>query len=154
MAVHKLQRTQLVRQPIERVWDFFSDPHNLAAITPPYMKFRVTSDSVANRIYPGQIITYKVSPLLNIPLFWMTEITQVQHLKMFIDEQRSGPYSIWHHQHHFEAQGSDTLMTDIVHYKLPFGPLGSIAHSLFVSKQLEEIFEYRKQQVETLFNNG
>jgi ligand-binding SRPBCC domain-containing protein len=102
-------------------------------------------------MYPGQVITYKVKPLLGIPLFWMTEITHVLPGKFFVDEQRFGPYSLWHHQHHFEAVEGGVMMTDIVHYKAPFGFLGDIAVSLFIKKQLNEIFEFRKKKVTELF---
>ena len=115
------------------------------------MKFIVTSPPHTGDIYPGQIITYKVSPLLGIPLSWMTEITHVVPGKLFVDEQRQGPYSLWHHQHLFEQDGNGTLMTDIVHYKLPLGPLGVLAKSLFVGKQLEDIFEYRREVIEEKF---
>jgi ligand-binding SRPBCC domain-containing protein len=152
MSVHKLVRKQLIKKPISEVWDFFSNPQNLPVITPRYMNFRVTSETTNTHIYAGQIISYKVSPLLGIPLFWMTEITQVAEQRMFIDEQKRGPYSMWHHQHHFAAQDGGTMMTDIVHYQLPFYFLGDLAHHLFVKKQLDNIFEYRHKQVEDLFN--
>jgi ligand-binding SRPBCC domain-containing protein len=102
-------------------------------------------------MYAGQIIEYKVSPVLGIPIYWMTEITQVDDKKHFIDEQRFGPYSLWHHQHHFKEVPGGVEMTDIVHYKLPFWFLGDIAHSLFVKKQLQHIFNYRFKKVEELF---
>lgn len=82
----------------------------------------------------------------------MTEISQVQNNVLFVDEQRKGPYKLWHHQHHFEQTDNGTLMTDIVHYRLPLSFLGTIAHSLFVRKMLGEIFDYRHQKVEELFN--
>lgn len=152
MSVHKIVRHQEISRPLEEVWAFFSDPGNLQTITPEYMKFKVTSETDNTHIYAGQIITYKVSPLLGIPLFWMTEITQVREGEMFIDEQRKGPYSLWHHQHHFKTKGNITLMTDIVHYQLPLYFLGDIAHRLFIKRQLDNIFDYRYQKVETLFN--
>ncbi|RYD55077.1 MAG: hypothetical protein EOP56_17045 [Sphingobacteriales bacterium] len=152
MAVHKLVRKQLINRPIEEVWAFFSNPGNLATLTPDYMNFRVTSETDIEHIYAGQIITYKVSPLLGIPLFWMTEITQVRELQFFIDEQRRGPYRLWHHQHHFSRQDGKTLMTDIVHYQLPLYILGNIAHAVFVKKQLHDIFDYRHRTIESLFN--
>lgn len=133
------------------VWAFFSNPDNLARITPEYMKFTVTSPPHKGEIYPGQVITYKVSPLLGIPLPWMTEITHVAPGSMFVDEQRHGPYSLWHHQHIFEQVPGGILMKDIVHYKLPLGPLGDLANILFVRRQLESIFKYRCKAVESLF---
>ncbi|WP_333863802.1 SRPBCC family protein [Chitinophaga sp.] len=106
---------------LDRAWEFFSDPSNLQHITPPRMGFTVVSEPHQGRIYAGQIIEYRLKPLLGIPMYWMTEITRVEPGKMFIDEQRFGPYSFWHHQHHFEPRGESTLMTDIVHYRIPLG---------------------------------
>jgi ligand-binding SRPBCC domain-containing protein len=104
-------------------------------------------------MYPGQIIEYKVSPVLGIPLYWMTEITHVEEGRYFVDEQRFGPYSLWHHQHHFRQVDRGVEMTDIVHYRLPLGFLGDIANGLFVKKQLEHIFEFRHKRVVELFGN-
>lgn len=154
MKVFKLQKQQLIKAPIEQVWDFFSSPANLEQITPASMKFRITSGDLPKQTYPGQIITYKVAPLLGIPLFWMTEITHVQQHELFVDEQRVGPYKIWHHEHHFVQQANGTLMTDIVHYALPLSFLGRLAHSLFIKKQLQDIFDYRYQVVHKVFNNN
>lgn len=149
MAVYEIKQQQYINRPLKEVWDFFSNPKNLATITPAYMKFTVTSDQ-EEKIYAGQIITYKVSPVLGIPLFWMTEITQVKEGHHFIDEQRIGPYKLWHHQHFFEEKDGGVLMKDHVHYQLPFGFLGSIAHSLFVKRQLTSIFNFRKKKVDEL----
>jgi ligand-binding SRPBCC domain-containing protein len=102
-------------------------------------------------MYAGQIIEYKVSPVLNIPLYWMTEITHVDHQKYFVDEQRFGPYVMWHHQHHFKEIHNGVEMIDIVHYKIPFWFLGDIAHIIFVKKQLEHIFNHRFKAVENKF---
>ena len=103
-------------------------------------------------MYPGQIIEYTVKPLLGIPLYWMTEITHVEEGKYFVDEQRFGPYSLWHHQHHFREVPGGVEMTDIVHYKIPLWILGDIANALFVRKQLQGIFDYRFKKVEELFS--
>jgi ligand-binding SRPBCC domain-containing protein len=154
MKVYTLRRTQLINAPIDVLWAFFSNADNLAVLTPVYMNFRVTSDAFSDHIYPGQIITYKVSPLLHIPLFWMTEITHVARHTLFVDEQRIGPYKMWHHQHHFEQQGDKVLMTDIVHYRLPLSFIGRVAYILFIKKQLQDIFEYRRRKIEELFNAG
>lgn len=149
--VYSIKITQKIPVNIETAWDFFSSPSNLQAITPANMGFNVISKHHGERMYPGQIIEYKVSPVLNIPLYWMTEITHVEDKKYFVDEQRFGPYTLWHHQHHFKAIGDGVEMTDIVHYKLPLSFLGDIANSLFVKKQLKEIFDYRYTKVEQLF---
>jgi ligand-binding SRPBCC domain-containing protein len=102
-------------------------------------------------MYPGQIIEYKVSPVMGIPLYWMTEITHVQEGAFFVDEQRYGPYSLWHHQHHFAAIPGGVEMTDIVHYKLPFWILGDVANALFVRSQLRQIFDFRFRKATELF---
>lgn len=115
------------------------------------MGFIVISKYHGEVMYAGQIIEYNVRPVLNIPLYWMTEITQVKDKAYFIDEQRFGPYSLWHHQHHFKAIPGGVEMTDIVHYKNPLGFLGRIANALFVKKKLEGIFDYRFKKVEELF---
>ena len=104
-------------------------------------------------MYAGQVIEYQVSPVLGIPLYWMTEITHVEDRKYFVDEQRYGPYSMWHHQHHFKMIEGGVEMTDIVHYKLPLWFLGDMANSLFVKKQLQQIFDHRFKKVEELFGN-
>ena len=151
MAVHRIVHQQQLPTDLMTVWDFFSHAGNLQAITPEHMRFRVTSGDLPEEIYPGMIITYKVSPLLGIPLFWMTEIRHVVPGRLFVDEQRRGPYRLWHHQHHFEARDGGVLMTDIVHYELPLGFLGELARKLFVDRQLTDIFEYRKKKVAALF---
>ena len=102
-------------------------------------------------MYAGQIIEYKVKPVLGIPVYWMTEITHVEEGKFFVDEQRFGPYSFWHHQHHFKENEHGVEMTDLVHYKIPFGFLGDLTQALFVGKQLESIFEFRKKAVDQIF---
>ena len=115
------------------------------------MGFKIISQHHGEKMYAGQIIEYKVRPLLGIHLYWMTEITHVEDQKYFVDEQRFGPYNMWHHQHHFKPIDGGVEMTDIVHYKNPLWFLGDIANALFVKKQLEEIFEFRYQKVAELF---
>lgn len=151
MALYRLYRQQWIPAPRREVWAFFSDAGNLARITPKKMGFRVTSGDLPQQIYPGQIITYKVSPLLGIPLFWMTEITAVAEEKMFVDEQRRGPYALWHHQHHFEEKDGGTLMTDIVHYEVPLGVLGRLANAAVVRRELQSIFDFRTQVIAEQF---
>lgn len=150
MSVHKLQFKQVIPQPIESVWQFFSNPKNLEKITPPEMGFEHTVYSNEN-MYAGMIIMHKVRPILNIPVNWVTEITQVNAPHFFIDEQRKGIYSFWHHQHHFEAVENGTEMTDIIHYEVPFGFLGDIVNSIFVRNKLHEVFEYRFKKVDEIF---
>ncbi|MCW5921979.1 MAG: SRPBCC family protein [Saprospiraceae bacterium] len=152
MAVYSLKRVQRLPISLDEAWDFFSSPLNLKEITPPYMGFQVTSDpAFLEKMYAGQIISYTVKPLLGIPLFWMTEITHVEDKKFFVDEQRVGPYSIWHHQHHFKSVPGGVEMTDLVHYKIPLGFLGDFANWLFIRRQLNEIFDYRWRKLEEMF---
>lgn len=151
MSVHSFQTVQWMPISMEQSWSFFSDPANLTKITPDGMGFKIISKFHGPEMYQGQIIEYKVSPVLNIPLYWMTEITHVQPGKFFVDEQRFGPYSLWHHQHHFKPMNGGTEMIDIVHYKLPLGFIGDIANTLFVKKKLEGIFEHRRKRIDEMF---
>ena len=148
MAFYQLKREQKINASIDEVWDFISSPGNLKDITPPYMGFQVTSGNGAIKMYPGMIISYIVKPVLNIPTKWVTEITQVVDKRYFIDEQRIGPYTMWHHQHFIEPIENGVLMKDIVTYQPPFGIIGAIANSLFIKKQLKEIFAFRFKAVE------
>jgi ligand-binding SRPBCC domain-containing protein len=151
MAFYQLQQTQKIPASVDAVWDFISSPMNLKEITPDYLGFLVTSNNNENKMYPGMIITYKVSPLLGIKLSWMTEITHVKDKEYFVDEQRVGPYSLWHHQHKITAIEGGVLMTDIVTYQPPFGFLGAIANTLIIKSKLKEIFDYRTVAVEKRF---
>ena len=149
--VHSLYSRQKVPATLDEVWSFFSDPENLKKMTPPELNLKVTNEVFGKGVYAGQVMTYKVRPLLGIPLFWLTEITHVADKKYFVDEQRKGPYKLWHHQHHFQPIEGGVEMTDLVHYRLPLGFLGSIANSLVVKKELEKIFTYRYQKIVELF---
>lgn len=151
--VYSLKTVQRLPISMEQAWDFFSKPDNLKDITPSNLGFHILSKHHGPRMYPGQIIEYKVSPVLGIPMYWMTEITHVQDQKFFVDEQRFGPYSLWHHQHHFAAIEGGVEMTDIVHYKLPLWILGDIANTLFVRSQLRQIFAFRFRKTEELFGS-
>jgi len=151
MAAHTIKTVQKIPVSLDRAWMFFSNPANLQTITQEGMGFKVISKHHGPVMYAGQIIEYKLKPLLGIPVYWMTEITQVKNKEYFIDEQRFGPYKLWHHQHHFKAIEGGVEMTDIVHYKNPLWWLGRLANALFVKKKLQKIFEYRFQKVEELF---
>ncbi len=151
MRIYTLTKKQFLPISLDVAWDFFSSPVNLKKITPAYMGFEITSDLGDGKMYPGQIITYVVTPVLGIPMSWTTEITHVLDKKYFVDEQRFGPYSFWHHQHWFSIVEGGVEMTDIVNYGLPLGFLGRIANSLFVKSKLQEIFHYREKVVNTLF---
>ena len=149
--VYSFKTVQQIPISLDEAWDFFSNPANLATITPDGMGFKTISKFHGDTMYAGQVIEYKVSPVLGIPLYWMTEITHVDDKKYFVDEQRYGPYSMWHHQHHFKVVENGVEMTDIVHYKLPLWFLGDIANILFVKKQLNGIFDYRYKKIEEMF---
>lgn len=148
MQVKEKQWEQFVPVAIDRVWAFFSRPENLDTITPDDLSFEILSDVAGVAMYEGMIIRYQVSPLFGIKLPWVTEITHISEPNYFIDEQRFGPYAFWHHQHHFEEVDGGTLMRDILHYKVPFGPLGNLVDALLVDRRIEEIFTYRFQAVE------
>jgi len=149
---YQLHKEQKLNAKISDVWNFAVSPKNLQRITPDKMGFEITSKNSEEKIYPGMIITYKVSPILNIKMNWVTEITQVKENKFFIDEQRLGPYKMWHHQHIFIDNEDHVLMKDIVTYIPPFGLLGDIANKLFIKRQLNEIFNYRFVEMNKIFN--
>lgn len=149
--VYSLSTVQAIPISMEKAWDFFSSPANLQQITPSSLGFSIISKFHGDKMYAGQVIEYKVRPVMGIPLYWMTEITHMSEGKYFVDEQRFGPYSLWHHQHHFRVVEGGVEMTDIVHYKLPFWFLGDIANSLLVKRQLKGIFDFRFKKVESLF---
>jgi ligand-binding SRPBCC domain-containing protein len=154
MKSYHLTFHQKIPLPLKDTWEFFSAPANLARITPADMAFTVTSDQeTIKTMYPGMIITYKVSPVSGIRLNWMTEITHVSDQKYFVDEQRFGPYEFWHHQHHFKSIAGGTEMNDILTYALPLGILGRMANSLFVANKLRHIFEFRRQKVIEIFGD-
>jgi ligand-binding SRPBCC domain-containing protein len=149
--VYSLNTIQKMPVDLETAWNFFSRADNLKDITPAALGFKIISNTHDESMYAGQIIEYKVKPILGISLYWMTEITQVQQKKYFVDEQRYGPYSLWHHQHHFKQIIGGIEMTDIVHYKIPFGFLGNLANTLFVKTELKKIFNYRFKIIEERF---
>jgi len=152
MIVHELKRKQTVQASLEEVWDFFSSPENLDALTPSDMRFDIITPRPLPKMFKGQVIDYIVAPLLGIPLKWQTEIIEVIPKERFIDLQAKGPYKLWHHTHIFKDLGDKVEMTDIVKYALPLGALGNIAHPIFVKAKLESIFDYRYKKVEEIFN--
>jgi ligand-binding SRPBCC domain-containing protein len=151
MGVYSVRKVQRLPVTLQQAWDFFSSPANLQNITPASMGFNIISKHHGEKMYAGQLIEYKVRPLFNIPVYWMTEITHVVDQKYFVDEQRYGPYSMWHHQHFFQEIEGGVEMIDLVHYKIPYWFIGDIANALFVQKKVEDIFDYRKVKVEELF---
>lgn len=152
MPIHTLHRRQTVACSRPEAWTFFSDPRNLARITPPSLDLDITTPDLPARIHAGMMIEYRVRPLAGIPMKWLTEITQVREGEYFADDQRVGPYAIWHHEHWFRDAGAeDTEVEDRVTYSLPFGWLAEPIHALFVRRQLAAIFEHRTRTVEALF---
>ncbi|WP_244228683.1 SRPBCC family protein [Mucilaginibacter endophyticus] len=152
VKTYVLKREQKIPITLNDAWEFFSSPLNLAKITPKDMGFVVTSDYTGDsKMYAGMIITYKISPLLGIKMDWMTEITHVDDKKYFVDEQRFGPYALWHHQHHFKEIESGVHMTDLLHYAIPYGAIGRFANAVFVKSKIEQIFDYRTKVIEELF---
>ena len=151
MGIVQLKRVQLLNGTKEGIWDFFTSPKNLNDITPDGMRFEILSE-LPDKVYEGLIICYKISPFLNIPMNWVTEITHVKDYLFFVDEQRQGPYKLWHHEHHFKTVENEVEMTDILHYDIGKGIFGQIAGALFVHKQVRNIFDYRYERLEELFN--
>lgn len=150
MKIHTLQTRQRLPISLEVAWAFFSRPENLRLITPPWLDFRITN-AVPEAMYPGTIITYTVRPLLGIPMPWTTEITHLDAPHYFADEQRFGPYRMWHHKHFFREVEQGVEVEDLVHYALPFGPLGSLVQPWLVRPRIESIFRYRYQALEQRF---
>ena len=150
MSLHRMADIQRLPISVEEAWDFFSDPRNLAVITPPDMGFEIQNELPA-RMHPGLIIKYKVRPLFNVPMTWVTEITHVVEPNLFVDEQRFGPYKFWHHQHHFRAIDGATEMRDIVHWTLPAGRLGELIAGRHVHRRVSSIFEFRAGVIRTQF---
>jgi ligand-binding SRPBCC domain-containing protein len=149
--MQSLVKKQILPITLDDAWEFFSDPRNLGKITPASMNFRITSDLGDGGVYPGMIITYRVSPLAGIPMTWVTEITQVRDKAFFIDNQLKGPYQFWHHQHLFREIPGGTEMTDILHYAAPFGILGTLMEKLFIRRKVEGIFAYREEILRKYF---
>lgn len=152
MKPFSFQRTQILPITVEAAWKFFSNPVNLVEITPPEMDFRITSP-IQNDIYAGQIITYKVRPLLRLSVNWTTEITHVERKTFFVDEQRFGPYRFWHHQHHFREVNGGVEVDDLIHYLLPYDQLTAFINTIFVAPRLKKIFDFRRTALNRLFPN-
>ncbi len=144
MAFFQFYQEQKINANIIEIWDFISSPRNLKEITPPYMGFDITSQSMSEKMYQGMIITYKVSPVRGFKTDWMTEITHMKDYEYFVDEQRIGPYKLWHHQHMIEPIKKGVLMRDLITYQPPFGFIGDIANRVMIKRKIFEIFEYRK----------
>lgn len=138
------QRQFLPRTTLDEAWDFFANPRNLPAVSPPQLGLRVTS-SPPTRVYPGLIITYDIEVLRHLHWQWVTEVTQVREGRLLVDEQRFGPFRMWHHEHHLTAHDGGVEVADLVTYALPLGPLGSLAHELVVGPRLTRTFAFRRR---------
>jgi ligand-binding SRPBCC domain-containing protein len=150
MKLYQLQSKQKLPITVQEAWDFLSNPRNLKLITPEHMGFVIKSG--ADRpMYAGQLIQYSVTPLAGVTTKWVSEITHVKEPEYFVDEQRYGPYALWHHKHFIKPIEGGVEMEDIVDYKLPFGILGQLAHPFLVKKKLLEIFEYRENKLVEIF---
>jgi ligand-binding SRPBCC domain-containing protein len=154
MKKHALIRKQFLPINIDEAWDFFSSPKNLAVITPKRLNFEILSDTGNGKMFQGQIIQYKITVLPLVRMFWETEITDVQELKSFTDIQRRGPYAHWLHKHNFKSVDGGIETVDELEYALPLGPLGIFANSLFVRREVEQIFDYRFRVLENHFKKG
>ncbi|CAI8372372.1 MAG: Uncharacterised protein [Flavobacterium sp. SCGC AAA160-P02] len=152
MKIYTLHRKQNLPITKEKAWEFLSSPSNLKTITPDYMSFDIISGG-DRPMYPGQIIQYIVTPIMGIKTKWVTEITHVQEGHYFVDEQRFGPYALWHHKHFIKQIEGGVEMEDIIDYKVPLGILGQIAHPLIVKPKLEEIFNYRNKKLIEIFGD-
>jgi len=153
LKVYTLKRVQVLKTDMATAWDYFSSPANLAEITPDWLDFRVLTE-LPEKMYEGMIVKYNVHPFFGIPVGWLTEITHVDEPNFFVDEQRRGPYNLWHHQHHFKEIEGGVEMTDIVTYKIPFEPFGSIFFGWLVRAKLNDIFKYRFDTLEKKFNSA
>lgn len=152
VIVHHLKQTQVLPISVDEAWEFFSSPRNLDEITPDDLGFKITY-LPSEKMYAGQIITYKVMIFKGVWVPWVTEITHVDEGKSFIDQQISGPYKLWHHLHTFEPHPDGVLMTDLVHYSIGFSVLGEIPHQVFVKQKLELIFSHRKEVLTEKFKS-
>lgn len=150
MKIYTLHTKQNLPITLDEAWDFLSDPKNLKTITPEYMGFNILRGA-DRAMYQGQLIQYIVTPILGIPTKWVTEITHVVDKNFFVDEQRFGPYALWHHKHFIKEIPGGVEMEDIVDYKVPFGLLGQMVQPLIVAPKLNEIFEYRRKKLVELF---
>jgi len=145
MAITQFYAEQKIPSSMDDIWNFISSPANLKKITPPHMGFDISSRNISEKMHEGMIITYKVSPLPGYRTNWITEITHIKEGVFFVDEQRLGPYKIWHHEHFIEPIKNGVLMKDLITYVPPLGFLGTIANHILIKKQVQKIFDYRKK---------
>jgi ligand-binding SRPBCC domain-containing protein len=147
MKTHSFETELWLKRPVDEVFAFFSDARNLERITPPWVSFRIlTPGEIPMRA--GALIDYRIR-VHGVPLRWQSEITAWDPGRRFVDEQRRGPYRLWIHEHRFSENNGGTLVTDIVTYAVPGGPL---VNKLFVANDVAKIFEYRKRRLEEIFS--
>jgi len=150
--VYRLSSKQQLPITINEAWEFLSNPNNLKAITPKYMSFDIISGA-DKPMYAGQIIQYIVTPIFGINTTWVTEITHMVENEYFVDEQRFGPYALWHHKHFIKPIDGGVEMEDIIDYKIPFGFVGRLVHPFVVKPKLKEIFKYRQAKLIEVFGD-
>ena len=152
MKIFKLKYSQKLPISLNEAWEFLSSPNNLELITPKSMDFNII-DWDKKKAYPGQIIQYTVKPLLGIKINWVTEITHVRGKEYFVDEQRFGPYTFWHHKHFIKEIEGGVIMEDVIHYKPPFGLIGVLLNFLFINSKLNSVFKHRELELIKTFGN-
>jgi ligand-binding SRPBCC domain-containing protein len=150
LKLYQIKTKQKLPISVDKAWEFLSNPKNLKEITPKHMNFKILSGADRS-IFAGQIIQYKVTPMLGISTKWVTEITHVKDKEYFVDEQRFGPYALWHHKHFIKKIDGGVEMEDVIDYKIPFGIIGQIAHPIIVKNKLKQIFKYRENKLKELF---
>ncbi|MFY0644220.1 MAG: SRPBCC family protein [Bacteroidia bacterium] len=151
MGAHQFTLRQELPVQLDELWAFISSPHNLQKITPPDMDFKVVTQDLPLNMYPGMIIKYHVRPIWGLRTTWVTEITHVKELQYFVDEQRSGPYRMWHHEHRLVPNSNGVEMVDTITYIPPFGIIGILANRFLIKRKLEKIFKYRRMVLEGMF---
>lgn len=154
MRVKRKEWEQFIPRSLDEIWAFFSRPENLNDMTPQNVSFEILTDVSGMEMYTGMIICYRISPFWGIKMNWVTEITHIAPRRYFVDEQRFGPYAMWHHEHHFAERDGGVLMTDRLHYKVPYGPVGTFADALFVESMVDEIFGFRQKAMAERFGQA
>lgn len=154
MSLYQKRFTQFIPVPPDEVWAFIASPSNLKNITPPEMRFEIVTPELPEEMYAGMMVEYRLYVLPALKISWLTEITHIEDKSYFVDEQRIGPYAIWHHEHRIVAYENGTMMTDLLSYKLPFGFFGHVLNKLFISKRIQDIFNYRRTAVERFFRTA
>lgn len=152
MKLYQLHSRQTLPITQDEAWNFLSNPANLKVITPEHMGFHILNGA-DRAMFAGQIIQYSVAPFAGLKTKWVSEITHVKEGEYFVDEQRFGPYALWHHKHFIKPVSGGVEMEDIIDYKLPLGILGQLAHPILVKKQLQKIFAYRETKLEEIFGH-